>query len=132
LKKRIFISIFIIIVLCGAIFWAVTPKRINASKVINLQQSNYKSITINDIHVEAGTNKQYLIDDFIPKLANYTIITYKGELPKNYSYKVLIENKDGSTITLLDEQYLVVNNVNYKILSGIIGIDTLYKRYWKE
>lgn len=126
LKMKAFISIVIVIVLCFSILWVATPKKINASKVINLVQSNYKSITINDKYIEAGTNKQYLIDDFIPRLSSYTIKIYNGELPENHSYKVDIKSKDGSIITLLDNDYLIINNDKYKILDGIIDLSRFY------
>lgn len=126
MKKKIFISVVSIIVLCVSIIMVVTPKKINASKIVELVQSNYKSITVNDKHIEAGTSKQYLIDDFIPKLSRYTIKTYDGELPKNHSYKVDIKSKDGSEITLLDNDYLVVDNRNYKILEGTIDLSKFY------
>jgi Ribonuclease G/E len=104
----------------------ITPKNINASKVIDMVQSNYKSITVNDKHIEAGTSKQYLIDDFIPKLTAFTIRTYDGELPKYYTYKVDIKRKDGSQITLFDNDYLVIDNRKYEILEGKFNLDKFY------
>ena len=123
------IFIVSILVVCGSIILGVIPKKINASKVVDLVQSNYKSITVNDKHIEAGTSNQYLIDDFIPKLSRYTIKTYDGELPKNYSYKVYIKSKDGSEITLLDNDYLIINNSKYKILEGTIDLSKFYNVY---
>ncbi|MGY0371973.1 hypothetical protein [Clostridium sp. JNZ J1-5] len=126
MKKKTFMSTISIIVLCSAVLWLAIPKKINASKVINLVQSNYKSITINDKRIEAGTNSQYLIDDFIPKLSRYTIKIFEGELPKNHLYKVDIKSKDSSIITLLDNDYLVINNGEYKILDGTIDLSKFY------
>lgn len=129
MKKKMLIFIVSILVVCGSIILGVIPKKINASKVVDLVQSNYKSITVNDKHIEAGTSNQYLIDDFIPKLSRYTIKTYDGELPKNYSYKVYIKSKDGSEITLLDNDYLIINNSKYKILEGTIDLSKFYNVY---
>jgi hypothetical protein len=124
-KKKISISI-IIIILCGLILWGVTPKKINASQVVNLVQSNYMSINVNDKQIKAGTNNQYLIDDFIPKLSRYTLKKCDGELPKNYSYKVDIKRNDGSEITLFDNDYLVISNHKYKIVEGAIDLNKFY------
>jgi hypothetical protein len=120
------LSIVSIIVVFGFILWGISPKKINASKVVNLVQSNYKSIRINDKQIDEGTNNQYLIDDFIPKLSRYTLKVYDGELPNSYSYKVSIEGKDGSNIILLDNNYLLVNNSKYKILDGTINLNKFY------
>jgi hypothetical protein len=126
LKKKIFISVVSIIVLCVSIISIVTPKKINVSKVVDLVQSNYKSISVNDKYIVAGTTNQYLIDDFIPKLSRYAIKTYNGELHKNYSYKVDIKRIDGSDITLLDNDYLVINNRKYEIVEGTINLSKFY------
>jgi hypothetical protein len=127
-KKKISISI-IIIVLCGLILWGVTPKMINASQVVNLVQSNYMSVNVNDKQIKAGTNNQYLIDDFIPKLSRYTLKNYDGELPKNYSYKVDIKRNDGSEISLFDNDYLIVSNRKYKIVEGTIDLNKFYNTF---
>ena len=129
MKKKIFISIATLIVLCISIILIVTPKKINASEVVDVVQSNYKSITVNDKYIEAGTSNQYIIDDFIPKLSRYTIKMYNGELPKNYTYKVDIKSKDGSEITLLYNDYLVINNNKYKIVEGTIDLSKLYNTF---
>jgi hypothetical protein len=126
LKRKIIAYILGIAVLCFSIMLVITPKKINASKVIDIVQSNYKSITVNDKHIEAGTSKQYLIDDFIPKLWVFTIRTYDGELPRYYNYKVDIKRKDGSQITLFDNDYLVIDNRKYEILEGTINLDKFY------
>ncbi|AOT71248.1 hypothetical protein [Geosporobacter ferrireducens] len=126
MKKKIFISIIGVIVLFGGISWLITPKEINVSEVVDLVQNNYKSITVNDKHIEAGTGNQYLIDDFIAKLSRYTIKIYDGEMPKSYSYRVDIEKKDSSVITLIDNDYLVINNRKYKIIEGRVDLDKLY------
>jgi hypothetical protein len=126
LKKKISICIISIVVLCGLFLWSVIPKKITASKVVNLVQSNYKSITVNDKQIEAGTKNQYLIDGFIPRLSTYTIKVYNGELPENCSYKIDIESRDGSKISLLDNNYLVVNNRKYKIIDGTIDLGKFY------
>lgn len=126
LKRTIFASILGIVVLCFSIIFVNMPKKINASKVVNLVQSNYKSITVNDKHVESGTRYQYLIDDFIPKLSGFTLKAYDGELPADYAYKADIEGKDGSHITLFDNDYLVIDNRKYEILEGTINLDMLY------
>jgi hypothetical protein len=127
-KKKISIS-FIIIFFCGLILWGVTPKKINASQVVNLVQSNYMSINVNDKRIKAGTNNQYLIDDFIPKLSRYTLKNYDGELPENYSYKVGIKRNDGSEITLFDNDYLVASNRKYKIVEGTIDLNKFYNTF---
>lgn len=106
--------------------WGITPKKINASKVINLVQSNYKSITVNDKKIESGIKNQYLIDDFIPKLSRYTLKKYDGELPKNYSYKFNIKRNDDSEITLFDNDYLVISSSKYKIVNGTIDLNKFY------
>ena len=111
--------------------WGGKSKKIYASKVINLVQSNYESITINDKKIEVGTKSQYLIDDFIPKLSRYTLKKYSGELPKNYSYKVEIKRNDGSEITLFDNDYLVINSSKYKIIEGGIDLDKFYNIFVK-
>jgi hypothetical protein len=116
-------------VLCGLVLWGATPKRINASKVINLVQSNYKSITVNDKKIESGTKNQYLIDDFIPRLSRYTLKNYDGELPKNYSYKVHIKRNDGTEITLFDNEYLVIGTNKYKIVEGTIDLNKFYNTF---
>lgn len=126
LKKKISISIVTLIVLCISIVLIVTPEKINASEVIDLDQRNYKAITVNDKCIEAGTRDQYLIDDFIPKLSRYTVKIYNGELPENYSYKVDIKGKDGVEITLLDNNYLMINNNKYEIVEGTIDLDKFY------
>lgn len=126
MKKRIVVIVIIISIFGISIIWAVSPKKINAAKIIHLAQSNYKSITINDKHVETGTRNQYLLDDFIPKLSRYTIKTYDGKLPQNYSYKVNIISKYGLEIILLDNDYLVVDNINYEILDGKINLSKFY------
>jgi len=126
LKKKIILSIVSVIFVFGLVLWGVTPKKINASKVVDLVQSNYKSITVNDKQVKANTNKQYLIDDFIPRLSVYTLKVYDGELPDSYSYKVNIESNDGTEIILLDNNYLAVNNSKYKIIDGTIDLDKFY------
>lgn len=46
--------------------------------------------------------------------------------PKNHSYKVGIKSKDGLEITLLDNDYLVINNRNYEILEGTIDLSKFY------
>ena len=126
MKKKISVCIICIGVLCCLVLWGVTPKKIDASKVFNLVQSNYESITVNDKKIESGTKNQYLIDDFIPKLSRYTLKKYDGELPKNYSYKVDIKRNDGSEITLFDNDYLVVSSSKYKIVEGTIDFNKFY------
>lgn len=126
MKKKIFISIVCFMVLFISISLMITPKKINASEVVDLAQSNCKSITINDKCIESGTSNQYLIDDFISKLSRYTVKIHGGELPKNYSYRVDIKSKDGSEITLLDNDYLVINNSKYKIVEGTIDLSKFY------
>ncbi|MDP4087037.1 MAG: hypothetical protein Q8934_20970 [Bacillota bacterium] len=106
--------------------WGVLPKKINASKVVNLVQSNYKSIIVNDKRIEAGTKSQYLIDDFVPRLSRYTLKNYNGELPDNSSYRIDIESKDGSKSILLDNKYLAANNSKYKIIDGTIDLGKFY------
>jgi len=129
LKKKLSVYIICIIVLCGLVLWGITPKKINASKVVNLVQSNYKSVTVNDKKIESGTKSQYLLDDFIPKLSRYTLKKYDGELPKNYSYKVHIKKNDGSEITLFDNDYLVISSSKYKILEGTIDFNKFYNTF---
>jgi hypothetical protein len=129
LKKKLSVCIICIVVLCGLVLWATTPKKINASKVVNLVQSNYKSVTVNDKKIESGTKNQYLIDDFIPKLSRYTFKKYNSELPKNYSYKVDIKRNDGSEITLFDNDYLVINSSKYKIVEGAIDLNKFYNTF---
>lgn len=129
MKKKLSVYIICIIVLCGLVLWGITPKKINASKVVNLVQSNYKSVTVNDKKIESGTKNQYLLDDFIPKLSRYTLKKYDGELPKNYSYKVHIKKNDGSEITLFDNDYLVISSSKYKILEGTIDFNKFYNTF---
>ncbi len=129
MKKKLSVYIICIIVLCGLVLWGITPKKINASKVVNLVQSNYKSVTVNDKKIESGTKSQYLLDDFIPKLSRYTLKKYDGELPKNYSYKVHIKKNDGSEITLFDNDYLVISSSKYKILEGTIDFNKFYNTF---
>ena len=126
MKNKITVCIICISVLCGLVLWGVTPKKIDASKVVNLVQSNYELITVNDKKIESGTKNQYLIDDFISKLSIYTLKKYDGELPKNYSYKVDIKGNDGSEITLFDNDYLVVSSSKYKIVEGTIDLNKFY------
>ncbi|MGL5381254.1 hypothetical protein [Clostridium sp.] len=126
MKKKILVFIIFTVVLCCLVLWKVTPKKIDASKVVNLVQSNYESITVNDKKIESGSNNQYLIDDFIPKLSRYTLKKYEGELPKGYSYKVEIKRNDGLEIILLDNDYLVVGSSKYKILEGTIDLNKFY------
>ena len=126
MKKKISVCIICIIILGGLVLWGRTPKNIDASKIINLVQSNYESITVNDKKIESGTKHQYLIDDFIPKLSRYTLKKYNGELPKDYSYKVDIKRNDGSEIILFDNNYLVVDSSKYQIIEGNIDLNKFY------
>ncbi|EKY29281.1 hypothetical protein [Clostridium celatum] len=126
MKKKISVCIICIILLGGLVLWGRTPKNIDASKIINLVQSNYESITVNDKKIESGTKHQYLIDDFIPKLSRYTLKKYNGELPKDYSYKVDIKRNDGSEIILFDNNYLVVDSSKYQIIEGNIDLNKFY------
>jgi len=125
-KKKIVIAGIIIVILSITIIMINTPERIKASEVIDLVQSNYESITVNDKHIETGTSNQYLIDDFIPKLSRYTMKAYDGDLPNDYKYKVVIKGKDGTEITLLDNDYLIKDNKKYEILKGTINLDKFY------
>lgn len=100
------------------------PNEFNATKVTNTVQSNYVSLEINDKLVQAGTEQQYLLDDFIPKLSRYTIKDYEGELPNNQTFKVKISGNN--TITLYDNAYLVVGEEKYKIQEGKIDLDWFY------
>lgn len=129
MKKKLSVCIICIVVLSGLVFWGITPKKINASKVVNLVQSNYKSVTVNDKKIESGTKNQYLIDDFIPKLSRFTLKKYDGELPKNCFYKVDIEKNDGSEITLFDNDYLVISSSKYKIVEGTIDLNKFYNTF---
>lgn len=126
MKRKIYFSLVSLIVLSLFILWLVMPRQINASKVINLVQSNYKVITINNKSIEVGTNDQYLIDDFIPKLSRYTLKVYEGGLPENNLYKVEIKSNDDSIITLLDNNYLIVDDVKYEIIEGTIDLAKFY------
>ena len=126
MKKKISVCIICIILLGGLVLWGRTPKNIDASKIINLVQSNYESITVNDKKIESGTKHQYLIDDFIPKLSRYTLKKYNGELPKDYSYKVDIKRNDGSEIILFDNNYLVVDSSKYQIIEGNMYLNKFY------
>ena len=126
MKKKISVCIICIILLGGLVLWGRTPKNIDASKIINLVQSNYESITVNDKKIESGTKHQYLIDDFIPKLSRYTLKKYNGELPKDYSYKVDIKRNDCSEIILFDNNYLVVDSSKYQIIEGNIDLNKFY------
>ena len=126
MKKKISVCIICIILLGGLVLWGRTPKNIDASKIINLVQSNYESITVIDKKIESGTKHQYLIDDFIPKLSRYTLKKYNGELPKDYSYKVDIKRNDGSEIILFDNNYLVVDSSKYQIIEGNIDLNKFY------
>ena len=126
MKKKISVCIICIILLGGLVLWGRTPKNIDASKIINLVQSNYESITVNDKKIESGTKHLYLIDDFIPKLSRYTLKKYNGELPKDYSYKVDIKRNDGSEIILFDNNYLVVDSSKYQIIEGNIDLNKFY------
>jgi hypothetical protein len=40
LKKKISICIISVFILCGLVLWAVVPKKISATKVVNLVQFN--------------------------------------------------------------------------------------------
>lgn len=126
MRKKLLITVVGLFTLSFFILKITTPDHINASKVIDLVQNNYRSISVNDKHIEAATSNQYLIDSFIPKLARFTLNAYDGELPKKYTYKVHIKAKDGSEITLLDHNFLLVDNQNYEILDGTIDINTFY------
>ena len=121
-KITLLVSIFLIMLL----LIGCKSKEVNASDILDLVQSNYISIKINDKTIETGSKQQYLIDDFIPKLSRYTLKSYQEELPETYSHRVDITYKDKSTITLLDNKYLVVNDVNYEILNGKIDLNTFY------
>lgn len=110
MKKKIIVFSILIIIFLFSVIMIIKPQEIKVSEVISLVQGNYKSITVNDKYIEAGTDEQYLIDDFIPKLSEFTIKSYNGELAKDYDYNVVIKNKDETQITLLDNDYLIINN----------------------
>ncbi|GGM43273.1 hypothetical protein GCM10011351_31530 [Paraliobacillus quinghaiensis] len=101
-----------------------SPNEIKATKVINIVQSNYVSLEINDKLIQSGTEQQYLLDDFIPKLSRYTIKDYEGELPNNQTFKVKILGD--KMITLYDNDYLVVGEEKYKIQEGEINLEWFY------
>lgn len=120
------ISLLIYIILSMLLLIGCKSKEVKALDILDLVQKNYISIQINDKKIEKGSNQQYLIDDFIPKLSRYTLQSYEEELPETYSYKVDITYKDNSKITLLDNVYLAVNDVKYKILDGTIYLNKFY------
>ncbi|MGO1713305.1 MAG: hypothetical protein ACTH0B_07320 [Senegalia sp. (in: firmicutes)] len=126
MKKKIILLGPLIIVFLFSLIMIIQPREIKVSEVISLVQSNYQSITVNDKHIEAGTNNQYLIDDFIAKLSRYTIKKYDGELAKDHDYKVVIKNNDRTQITLLDNDYLIIDKQKYKILEGNINLKKFY------
>ncbi|WP_040215169.1 hypothetical protein [Clostridium polynesiense] len=119
-------KVLLSLIFFGLILIGCDRKEIKASEIVDVIQSNYLSIEINDKKLEAGSNKQYLIDDFIPRLSKYTLKTYDGEFSKDYSYKVIITYKDNSEITLIDNKYLMINDTKYEIIKGNINFDKFY------
>jgi len=97
-----------------------------ASKVIDLRQINYTTIEVNEKIIKAGSKNQYLIDDIIPKVSNYSIKKYFGELPYESDYIVNIKDKFDNTIVIVDNSYIIINHVKYKIISGHINWSGIY------
>ncbi|MGL4737042.1 MAG: hypothetical protein ACRCW2_06250 [Cellulosilyticaceae bacterium] len=118
---------FLTILLLGILLTGCSDKTLQASQLIDLVQSNYLSIEIKDQTIEAGSNLQYLIDDFIPKLSRYELKTIQEPLPENDWTQVVITYKDGSTIVLYDNAYLVIGETIYQIVDGQIDLDKFYK-----
>lgn len=117
----------IVIAFYGVLLVGCSDKEIEASQLIDLVQSNYLSIEIKDKIIEAGSDKQYLIDDLIPRLSAYELKEFEGEFSDDYSTKVIITYKDGSTIILIDNNYLILDDKIYEITDGDIDLEKFYK-----
>ena len=124
---RIRVMLAISTLFCTLMLIGCGKKDIAASEVLDLVQSNYISIEINDKTIEAESKQQYLIDDFIPKLSRYTLRMYDKNIPTEYSNKVDITNKDGTKISLFDNKYITIEDRNYEIISGSIDLDKFYQ-----
>ncbi len=128
MKKKILYTIVCSAILLIIIF-ANKPKIINASDIITMTQSNYSSIKFNEKIIIAYGNQQYLIDDFIPKLARYTLEPYNGYIDSDYSYRTELNDKNGNQIIILDNNYMIVNDNIYEITNGDIDFNKLYQFY---
>lgn len=121
------IKLLVWIFICSSLIIGCSNKEIRVSDVLDLVQSNYLSVEIKDKKIEAGSNQQYLIDDFILKLQKYTLTLYTGEIPNDFSNKVIITYKDGSVITLLDNDYIEIDDKKYEIVDGSIDLEKFYQ-----
>lgn len=128
MKKKILYTIVGSAILLIIIF-ANKPKIINASDIVTMTQSNYSSIKFNEKIIIAYGNQQYLIDDFIPKLARYTLEPYNGHIDSDYSYRTELNDKNGNQIIILDNNYMIVNDNIYEITNGDIDFNKLYQFY---
>jgi hypothetical protein len=109
------------------VLWINNAKVQKVSELIPLNQKNYQTIQVNDKIIKAGSHQQYLIDDFIPKLGRYEVKKTPERLPFDYTYKVVIEKTDGSTIVLYDNDYIIINQTKYVIVKGTIDLDKFYR-----
>lgn len=121
------IKILLGIMFYGLLLTGCGSKEIEGSQLIDLVQSNYLSIEIKDKVIEAGSDKQYLIDDFIPRLSRYKLKEFEGELLDDYSTEVVVTYKDGSTIRLIDNSYLILQDKTYEITEGNIDLEKFYR-----